>query len=65
MTLVSLPVITLVPDTPLVNSIDPISLMDRPLGSSGSPMEDNVIAEINILQKNFKMYCNIKVNDHF
>ena len=44
MTLVSRPVITLVPDTPLVNSIDPISLMDCPLGSSGSPMEDNVIA---------------------
>ena len=45
MTLVSRPVITLVPDTPLVNSIDPISLMDRPLGSSGSPMEDKVIAK--------------------
>ena len=46
MTLVSRPVITRVPETPLVNSMDPISLMDRPFGSSGSPMEDNVIAEI-------------------
>jgi hypothetical protein len=43
MTLVSLPVTTLVPDTPRVKSIDPISL--TLLGSSGSPTEDNVIAE--------------------
>ena len=45
MTFVSRPVTTLVPDTPLVNSIDPISLMVFPLASSGSPTDVRVIAE--------------------
>ena len=45
MTFVSRPVTTLVPDTPLVNNIDPISLMVFPLASSGSPTDVRVIAE--------------------